>query len=242
VGRPFDKQLIRLTNLFNEKLGPDPVAPPPIWSPDGALIAFNVGTPFTTSAAGAGIGIVDKLGNNLTIVSHLNAPLIQSNSKPDGIASGAEPSWFSDSTSLVFVASATQCNCPSLFWTDKTGTKLKVLKEHVLDAQVAPFGDLIATSYTTDSSVVLSFLRPDGAVHLNAVKWPRHNSQGRLVTISDLDWSPDGMSIAFTSNIQGDLDIYTISVDGSDLVDVTGWSGNEASPKWRPRQRASHSP
>ena len=47
-------------------------------------------------------------------------------------------------------------------------------------------------------------------------------------------WSPDGASIAFTSDRDGDLEIYLIAPDGSDVRQLTDDDGDEWLPAWSP--------
>jgi TolB protein len=48
-------------------------------------------------------------------------------------------------------------------------------------------------------------------------------------------WSPDGSRIAFTSNRDGNLDIYVMAADGSGVENVTRHSAVDTSPAWWPR-------
>ena len=47
-------------------------------------------------------------------------------------------------------------------------------------------------------------------------------------------WSPDGSTIAFTRNMQGNYDIFTIRPDGSGLQRLTTDPGNDAHSTWSP--------
>jgi TolB protein len=47
-------------------------------------------------------------------------------------------------------------------------------------------------------------------------------------------WSPKGDRIVFTSNRDGDFEIYTIKVDGTDLQRLTRSPGNDAHTAWSP--------
>jgi TolB protein len=47
-------------------------------------------------------------------------------------------------------------------------------------------------------------------------------------------WSPDGSRITFASDRSGDLDIYTIAADGTDLLRLTSSSEDDTSPSWTP--------
>jgi Tol biopolymer transport system component len=46
------------------------------------------------------------------------------------------------------------------------------------------------------------------------------------------DWSPDGKSIAFESNRDGNSEIYLINTDGSGLINLTNNLAEDSSPTW----------
>lgn len=45
-------------------------------------------------------------------------------------------------------------------------------------------------------------------------------------------WSPDGTYIVFSSDLDGDFDLYRVRVDGSELTQMTNEPGDELSPVW----------
>lgn len=47
-------------------------------------------------------------------------------------------------------------------------------------------------------------------------------------------WSPDGTKIAFESKADGNWDIFTMNLDGSDLQNITNSPGSEWWPTWSP--------
>jgi TolB protein len=47
-------------------------------------------------------------------------------------------------------------------------------------------------------------------------------------------WSPNDQYIIFSSNRDGDYDLYTVKVDGSELTQLTNIPGDEMSPVWSP--------
>ena len=51
-------------------------------------------------------------------------------------------------------------------------------------------------------------------------------------------WSPDGRSIAFTSERNGNREIYVMGADGSNQHNLTNNSGNEGDPSWSPDGRS----
>ncbi len=58
----------------------------------------------------------------------------------------------------------------------------------------------------------------------------------RTPTVSEEapDWSPDGSRLTFMSNEDGDYEIYTMRVDGSDRFQVTQNTVTDAAPAWSP--------
>jgi len=52
------------------------------------------------------------------------------------------------------------------------------------------------------------------------------------VHVGGASWSPDGKYIIFSSNLDGDSDIYVVKPDGSDLTQLTNMAGDESEPVW----------
>jgi TolB protein len=59
--------------------------------------------------------------------------------------------------------------------------------------------------------------------------------RGRLSHQDWPSWSPDGSRFAFSSTHDGNQEIYTAKVDGSDVVRLTQSSGIDTHPCWSPR-------
>lgn len=51
---------------------------------------------------------------------------------------------------------------------------------------------------------------------------------------SDPAWSPDGKKIAFTSDRNGQFDIYVMNLNGTGLARLTTHSALDDLPVWRP--------
>jgi TolB protein len=67
-------------------------------------------------------------------------------------------------------------------------------------------------------------MNPDGSGRANLTN--SANPELNLV------WSPDGLQIAFVSNLQGNNDIFVINVDGSDLTNLTRSPDNDLDLDW----------
>jgi Tol biopolymer transport system component len=51
---------------------------------------------------------------------------------------------------------------------------------------------------------------------------------------ADATWSPDGNKLAFVMEVDGNTDIYTMGVDGKNVVRLTSDPAEEHSPTWSP--------
>lgn len=60
------------------------------------------------------------------------------------------------------------------------------------------------------------------------------SQESRIVYYHSPDWSPDGTRIAFTSDLDGNFEIYTIRPDGSDLVRLTNNEFGDGEADWAP--------
>lgn len=58
------------------------------------------------------------------------------------------------------------------------------------------------------------------------------NMTSPLVYVRGVSWSPDGNYIIFSSNLDGDYDLYVVKLDGSGLIQLTDMPGDEGSPVW----------
>lgn len=47
-------------------------------------------------------------------------------------------------------------------------------------------------------------------------------------------WSPDGERIAFYTNVDGNMEVYTVRKDGSDLTNLSRHPSNDMMPDWSP--------
>jgi Tol biopolymer transport system component len=50
-----------------------------------------------------------------------------------------------------------------------------------------------------------------------------------------ISWSPDGKYVMFSSNLNGDWNIYVIKLDGSELTQLTSMPGQEGWAVWSSR-------
>ena len=110
-------------------------------------------------------------------------------------------------------------------------TPITVSKTLTLSPDLSPDGKkVVYTSYRT----------AEGTIGQNLVVYSIY--EGKKVNLfgggtlnSAPAWSPDSKRIAFTSNVKGSTDLYTINADGSGLRQITFSRGIDTSPAWNPR-------
>ncbi len=85
----------------------------------------------------------------------------------------------------------------------------------------------------TTLPVTDSIRRSATAALLTLVLWP---ACARAAGSNDSfpSWSPDGSKIAFSSDRDGDVEIYTVAAGGSDPARLTHTPGRDAHPSWSP--------
>jgi dipeptidyl aminopeptidase/acylaminoacyl peptidase len=191
----------------------------PSWSPDGTQLAFA--------------GIVDDRSQPVSSIFVMNADGsgVRLVAAVDGVDLSA-PDWSSDGGTLVFggLAGATSEAEPKysdLYVVHIDGSGLT-------DLTKSPSIDERTPSWSPDGTVI-AFSTSTGAASDRILMI---DLEGRLAgtvfddsdagEIADVEFSPDGRSIAFTSSlaltdadIEGDPDVWTIRVDGTGLTNLT---------------------
>lgn len=184
----------------------------PSWSPDGESLTFygeeGIDTQATIAAGTNGIWRMGKNGEDPTQLL------------PEGTTQAV--SW-SPAADLIAFDAARGGPDRRIYFVDAAGVPQSF---ELLGQQPAWSPD--------GAQVVAKACRPQCGLWITN----RDDTNPRQMTGEGSDglpaWSPDGRKIAFSRNVDGNVDIFIINVDGSGLQRLTSVEGNDSVPAWTP--------
>jgi TolB protein len=198
--------------------------------------------------------VLRVLAGGAFVLMPIHAP---GNDKPDLVAPGAllrltrdgldkqRPSWAPDGRRLLFARHESD---GAHIWqyvldAQEPGTaprRLTDRKAPEYNGAFAPDGGCVLfvaiTLSGTQGNLDIAAVDVDGAgigIGLRTIVGDR----GKLSHQDWPAWSPDGRRFAFSSTHEGNQEIYTASLDGSDVTRVTQSPGLDAHPCWSPDGR-----
>jgi TolB protein len=157
------------------------------------------------------------------------------------IADGDMPAWSPDGKTIAFV-DASGCEAPSstpcfsaILTMNADGSGVKKL------TSVAGSAWLVAPAWSPDGhrvSFTAAFIHDDFEAETRIYVV---NSDGTGLTYFDMPgrntnaiWSPDGQKIAFSSDRDGNYEIYVMNADGTNPVRLTSDPANDWAGSWSP--------
>lgn len=173
------------------------------WSPDG--------TQFAIGAVGARVVNVDGSGE----------VVLAPGPRP---AQSFDPLWSPDGSQIVFWGQNGADR--ALYFADPDGSNLTRFTEDGTRANWSPDGTKLGYWYSVPGSGTSAthIMNPDGSelVNLTEILDMRMRLVNKHWGVGlGLAWSPDSSMFAFASDDEGDLDLYTTTIDGSTLVKLT---------------------
>jgi Tol biopolymer transport system component len=189
----------------------------PSWSPDGKKIAY-------TSQADGNIYLIDlDKKNKINLTNSSTYDLC-----PDFSPGGSK---------IIYMSSTNSNNEFNIFLINTDGSNpVQLTDDNFINAypRWSPDGKEIAFISNKNGSYDLFIMNADGS---NVRYLVSLTARGDLEIIEALSisWSPDGSKIVFSSDYQGNFDIFTINKDGSNLRNITNTDNNEeALADWSP--------
>lgn len=188
------------------------------WSPDSSLIAF------TNNGRQDGVRqlyFVDSTGSNLRRLSFDQEEF--------------SPAWSPDGNTLLFVLHAAYHD---ILYTRSSKDDFTEYKNFDRAEVLGRLGNVTDPAFTQDGTQ-FAYTRVES--HYLRIATVRYASGGSDITTltnyakdSDPTWSPDANWIVFTSNRDGNQEIYIMNASGQFPVNLTNAPGEDIQPAWQP--------
>ncbi len=178
----------------------------PAWSPDGKRIAGSVYHP-------------TRSPDTTLVILEADSGAIQLVATEIAYVASPRSAWSPDGAKLVYGGYRIDV---------QTGEISEFLKDRTLvlnpgSADWSPDGSLIAVGSVGDILLI------DAVTGHTVRQLERHPSTNTGPT-----WSPDGARLAFSSDRDGNREVYTIGRDGSNLRNMTTHPATDWQPDWSP--------
>lgn len=163
------------------------------------------------SNATGDIYVVSRTGHNLRQVTHSG-----------DTCSDLFPSWSPDGSELAFTR---DCGNARIFKISLAQDDLETLTMGPADYHPAWSPDGTQIAFTRDLDNIF-LVDPTGAGEIQITEVPENYEP---------EWSADGNVIVFSSNRDGNQELYAINADGTGEERLTNSAGDQTMPAWRPR-------
>lgn len=250
-------QKLKEITRFNEVGNPAATAS---WSNSGKILAVGYGGP----ASGIVIASFENSNQYIEISSNTNGNLLKpwpywltsslfhiARSLYYGedsievfngaLAFNSTPIWVNGDQQVIFVGANVK-NKASLFMVNADGTNLHELLPGlpgiVLLPRISPDGKFLAFARFPDwndrSRVEIATLDLTDTTINSLAVFPK-TSDGSILFVSGMDWSPDGKYLAVSAPYNHESDIFIFSRDGASWINFTeDLDGDAVSPVWKP--------
>jgi len=185
--------------------------------PENGQIAFSS---FANDIFRNHVFVMNSDGTGITKLTDENTGL--------GAGAAVDPCWSPDGTRIAFTASGSNNGWPEIWIMNADGTNETQLTNNNVNrghryCDWSPDGTQIA--YITDIlDTEISVINTDGTGATNLT-----NDPGEDFFPS---WSPDGTQIVFSSNRDGNAEIYKMNADGSAQTRLTNNPASDGPPDW----------
>jgi Tol biopolymer transport system component len=190
----------------------------PIWSRDGLHLAFwhrtQEGEPWS-------LEVVDQDGEGRTVLA--NGVTLRG--REEALNQPSSLTWSPDSRRVAYAADTPDGT--AIFVADREHYGARRITDPALqgiDPAWSPDGSTIL--FASEQTTTLHVVAPDGT--------DEHELAGLKPVILWPDWHPEGSLVAVSAVVDGQLDVFTITSDGSTVTNHSHDPSDEYSPSWSP--------
>jgi Tol biopolymer transport system component len=190
------------------------IARSPTWAPDGQRIAY---------ICGQAVCVINADGSGKAVV-HEDTALL------------GRLAWSPDGSTIAFDRTLGALGIEEIAAMNPDGTNVRRLTAQGLRPNWSPDGTTIA--YTSlDSSnnrqIFVMGATGDAGGRTQLTFTSGYNIFGERSWNDTPAWSPDGLEIAFATNRDGDIEVYTMKSDGTLQIAVSGAPAVDWNPDWQ---------
>ncbi|MBI2151620.1 PD40 domain-containing protein [Candidatus Woesearchaeota archaeon] len=193
----------------------------PKWSPDKSKIAFV--SFLYTNPASLDVFVMNADGSDRRNIS--NNSYSQDN----------YPTWYPDGTKIAFYLSTDSTDVPY-------GLRIINLNtDEITDPNIKYISDFKWSLDGNKTIFIKAYSHPESSYTSEICTADGNFSSITRLTYSDVytynkdpSYSPDGRKILFSSNREGNKDIYVMNADGTNQINLTNSSLEEQNPIWSP--------
>lgn len=210
------------------------IATNPSWSNNGSFLAYHLRLPFN------GLGIIEIASGDVTYLNSQTVPIIPVGTDDIiGTLPNNSIAWLPGDNLILFLTRTEAIDEQILWLIESNGANpIELLRNDIKQIELFPDGKFVSLVVSPKNGLYQIwnvYLDNSGIIKavLELANWKFANE--RNVIVRDLEWSLDGRYLSFSSNPNGNFDLFVFDAEENSIIQLTDTLQiDEISPKWRP--------